>query len=170
MRTAARSIPSTVDGQPIRNQAVADYLNNIIDSTEAFTGNVNSNGLYNTPGEFLATSFFLRKVLTVVTSSTLRPSTFPQLALTNLSRNTFAPTTIWEPVATPPRSVQSTRQVWCRFVLLLPVPLTLTVRPLTTSTGMEALSRPQARKPYWLRETRFRVTSTRPTPRYKRCH
>ncbi len=51
--------PKYVDGQPIRNQAVADYLNNIIDSTEAFTGNVNSNGLYNTPGEFLATSFFL---------------------------------------------------------------------------------------------------------------
>ncbi len=53
------SDPKYVMSQPIANQAVADYINNIIDSTEAFTGNVQSNGLYNTPGQYLATEFFL---------------------------------------------------------------------------------------------------------------
>jgi len=46
-------------GQPLDNQQVAEYINNIFDSIEAFEGDVEDEDQFNMPGQFLATTFFL---------------------------------------------------------------------------------------------------------------
>ena len=51
--------PLYQDSQPLDNQAVADYVNNITDSIAAFSGEVHDDASLNMPGQFLATTFFL---------------------------------------------------------------------------------------------------------------